>query len=166
MKTLDATSLAGALFALAVTGAVPAMGAEKASPVRIGVAGLTHGHSDWILDSAERGDIELVGIAEANADLARRATAEHGLSMDLVYSDLESMLDAVRPEAVTAFGSIREHLAVVEACAPRGIHVMVEKPLAMNFQHAKRMAALAREHGIQSADELRDDVVRHPPAPL
>jgi predicted dehydrogenase len=58
------------------------------------------------------------------------------------------MLDAASPEAVTAFGTIREHLAVVEACAPRGIHVMVEKPLAVSLDHALRMAALARQHGI------------------
>ncbi len=58
------------------------------------------------------------------------------------------MLDAVRPEAVCAFGSIYEHLAVVEACAPRGIHVMVEKPLAVSPEHASRMAALAAEHSI------------------
>jgi predicted dehydrogenase len=36
----------------------------------------------------------------------------------------------------------------VEACAPRGIHVMVEKPLAVNMIHAKRMAELAEKHNI------------------
>jgi predicted dehydrogenase len=47
-----------------------------------------------------------------------------------------------------AFGSIFDHCAVVEACAPRGVHVMVEKPLAVNPAHADRMATLARQHGI------------------
>jgi predicted dehydrogenase len=46
------------------------------------------------------------------------------------------MLEAVKPTAVLAFGSIYDHLAVVEACAPRGIHVMVEKPLAASLEHA------------------------------
>jgi predicted dehydrogenase len=58
------------------------------------------------------------------------------------------MLDKVKPEAVVAFGSIYEHMMVVEACAPRGIHVMVEKPLATNWAHAKRMAELATKHKI------------------
>jgi predicted dehydrogenase len=58
------------------------------------------------------------------------------------------MLDAVKPEAVVAFGSIYEHMAVVEACAPRGIHVMVEKPLATNNAHAKRMETLAKQYKI------------------
>jgi predicted dehydrogenase len=126
----------------------PAEAAEPESPVRVVVAGLTHSHVHWILGRADRGDIEIVGIAESNRDLARRYTERHGLSMDLVEGDLEALLDRTRPDAVTAFGTIREHLAVVEACAPRGIHVMVEKPLAVSLDHARRMAALAREHGI------------------
>jgi predicted dehydrogenase len=53
------------------------------------------------------------------------------------------MLDSVKPDAVVAFGSIYEHMAVVEACAPRRIHVMVEKPLATNTAHAAKMKELA-----------------------
>ena len=58
------------------------------------------------------------------------------------------MLDAVNPQAVAAFGSIAEHLPVVEAAAPRGIHVMVEKPLAFSVEDADKMEALAKRHGI------------------
>ena len=58
------------------------------------------------------------------------------------------MLAAVRPEAVTVFTSTYDHLRVVQACAPRGIHVMVEKPLAVSLEHALEMASLAEAHGI------------------
>jgi predicted dehydrogenase len=58
------------------------------------------------------------------------------------------MLDKCHPEAVTAFNSIYEHLEVVKACAPRKIPVMVEKPLAVNLDHAKQMQALAKKYGI------------------
>ncbi len=58
------------------------------------------------------------------------------------------MLDATKPDAVAAFGSIYEHLQVVEAAARRGVHVMVEKPLAVSVAHAARMAELARRHSI------------------
>ena len=59
------------------------------------------------------------------------------------------MLDAVKPEAVVAFGSIYEHMAVVEACAPRHIDVMVEKPLATTLQQALQMEALAKKYNIK-----------------
>ncbi|QKG56651.1 Gfo/Idh/MocA family oxidoreductase [Hymenobacter sp. BRD128] len=122
--------------------------AQASPPLRVGVAGLTHTHVHGILGRAKRGDIIIVGIAEPNRDLARRYTQQYGLSMDLVYNTLEEMLAKTKPEAVTAFGTIYQHLEVVQACAPKGIHVMVEKPLAVNMDHARQMQALAQKHHI------------------
>jgi len=120
-----------------------------AAPLRVGVAGLTHSHVHWILGRPDRGDIQLVGVAEPNKALAERFLKQHGLPMSLWFASLEEMIAATKPEAVTAFGSIFEHLAVVKACAPRGIHVMVEKPLAVSVDHARQMQALAKQHNIQ-----------------
>jgi len=114
----------------------------------VAVAGITHGHAGWILGRKNKTDIEPVGIFEKNKDLAERSSKQFGISSKLFYSSLEEMLDAVKPEAVVAFGSIYEHMAVVEACAPRHIHVMVEKPLAVSVEHALRMEALAKQYGI------------------
>ncbi|MCB0569521.1 MAG: Gfo/Idh/MocA family oxidoreductase [Phaeodactylibacter sp.] len=117
-------------------------------PVRLGVVGLVHDHVHWILGRPDQGDIQLVGIVEPNRELAARYAKQYGFSMEMAYPTIEAMLDATRPEAVAAFNSIYGHLEVVEKCAPRGIHVMVEKPLAVSMAHAKRMAALARQHHI------------------
>lgn len=118
------------------------------APVRIAVAGITHGHAGFILGRKAKPDIEVVGIYEPNGDLAKRYAKSFGFNTGLHYTDLNHMLDKVKPEAVVAFGSIYEHMMVVEACAPRGIHVMVEKPLATNWAHAKKMAELAGKHKI------------------
>ena len=117
-------------------------------PLRVGVVGLDHTHVHWILGREDRGDIEIVGIVEPNRDLAARYARQHGYSMDLVFDTLDAMVNATRPEAVTAFNSIDQHLEVVQYCAPRGIHVMVEKPMAMNWEHAREMIGLAKEHDI------------------
>ena len=122
--------------------------AEEVPPLRVGVVGLVHTHVHWILGREDRGDIEIVGIAEPNRDLAQRYADQHGYSMDLVYDTVEEMLDAVEPEAVTVFTSIYDHLAVTEAAARRGVHVMVEKPLAVSLAHARRMKAVADSAGI------------------
>ncbi len=123
---------------------------SNTAPVRVAVAGITHGHAPLILDRAKKGktDIILVGIYEPDKELSGRLAKQFKLSPDLFYTDLNKMLDAVKPEAVTAFGSIYEHMMVVEACAPRGIHVMVEKPLATNNVHAKKMKELADKYHI------------------
>ncbi len=117
-------------------------------PLRLGIVGLTHTHVHWILGREELGDIEIVGIVEPNRDLAERYSVQHGYSMDLVYSSMDEMISQAKPEAVAAFGTIYEHLEVVETCAPKGIHVMVEKPLAVSMEHAQKMKALAEKHNI------------------
>ena len=40
------------------------------SPMRVAVVGLVHDHVHWILGREKRGDIEIVGIAEANRSVA------------------------------------------------------------------------------------------------
>lgn len=117
-------------------------------PLEVGVVGLTHGHVHWILGREDRGDIQIVGIVESNRDLAERYSKQHGFPMSIVFDTIEEMISATQPKAVTAFGTIYEHLEVVEICAPLGIHVMVEKPLAVNLEHAKKMEALANKHNI------------------
>jgi predicted dehydrogenase len=118
------------------------------APVRVAVAGITHGHVGWILGRKIKTDVEMVGVYDSNRELADRYSKQYGFSGDLIYNDLGKMLDAVKPEAVLAFGSIYDHLAVVEACAPRRIHVMVEKPLAASQDHALRMEKLAKQYNI------------------
>jgi predicted dehydrogenase len=120
----------------------------QTTPLKVGVIGLTHTHVHWILGRENIGDIEIVGIVESNPELAQRYADQHGYSMNIVFNTMAEMIAAKKPEAVTAFGTIYEHLEVVEFCAPKGIHVMVEKPLAVSMEHANKMAALAKKHNI------------------
>lgn len=119
-----------------------------AQKLRVAVAGISHGHTGWILGRGDKGDIELCGIYEPDTALAKRYAKRYGFPEKLLYSNLAKMLDAVKPEAVLGFGSVFSHLEVVEACAPRGVHVMVEKPLAVSLEHALKMETLAKKHNI------------------
>ena len=123
-------------------------GYAQKKPVRIAVAGMTHGHVGGILRRQHAEDMVLVGFSEPDEALATRLIAQYDLNPDLWFANMDDMLKAVKPEAVCAFGSIYEHLEVVEHCAPLGIHVMVEKPLAVNIAHATKMKSLAAQNKI------------------
>ena len=120
----------------------------QSSPLKVGIIGLTHSHVHWIFNSEKRGDISILGIVEPNRELATRYSRQHGFSMNIVFNTVDELIQAKDFEAVTAFGNIFDHLNIVETFAPRGIHVMVEKPLAVSLDHAKKMAALAKKHDI------------------
>ncbi|MEP3209812.1 MAG: Gfo/Idh/MocA family oxidoreductase [Maribacter sp.] len=122
----------------------------KKTPLKLAVVGMTHGHVHQVLGRGKSADdIEIVGFVEANRDLAERLTKQYGYSSDLIYPTLNEMISAVKPEAVAAFNSTFEHLETVRYCAPKGVHIMVEKPLAVNWEHAKEMVALAKKHKVQ-----------------
>ncbi len=122
--------------------------AQNSKPFRIAIDGLTHDHVNGILSRADDGDIEIVGIAESNRELAERYLKKFNLPQSLLFPTLKALLEKTQPEAVAAFNSIYEHLETVRQCAPRKIHVMVEKPLAMSLEHAREMEQLAKANGI------------------
>jgi predicted dehydrogenase len=137
------------LFGVVLCGAYGAHAQQAGpKPLRLAIAGMTHGHVHWILGRPDRGDVQIVGIYETNRELVDRYAKRYGFRADIVFDDLGKMLDAVKPEAVAAFGPTSDHLRVVEACAPRRVHVMVEKPLALDHEQALRMQALAKEHSV------------------
>lgn len=117
-------------------------------PLKLAIAGLSHGHVDWIFNRDSKNDVELIGIYETNPALIKQYIARYQLSEDLFYTDLSEMLDKLKPEAVSAFGAINEHIEIVRACAPRKIHVMVEKPLATTYEDAKEIQQLADQNKI------------------
>lgn len=123
--------------------------APAVKPVRIGIVGLVHTHVHGILGRKKTGDLEIVGIAEPNRSLAETYARQYGFSMDIVFNSIEEMVTKTKPQAVLAFNSIYDHLKTVEYCAPKGIHVMVEKPLAVSYEHAQKMLSLAGKYHIQ-----------------
>src|SRR5690606_16089059 len=118
------------------------------TPLRLAIAGLSHGHVDWIFNRRDKKDVTLIGIYETNLELIDRYAKRYHLDKALFFTDLGEMLDNLKPDAVSAFGAINEHIAIVRACAPRKIHVMVEKPLATTVADAEEIEELSLRHKI------------------
>ena len=133
-----------ALFCLLV----PSLPAAPA-PLRLAIAGLVHDHVRGFLRAARnRTDVQIAGVFEPDAALQRKYSQQYGLSASLFFSDLGTMLDRAKPEAVATFTSTYDHPLVVEACAARRVAVMMEKPLAVNLDHARAMQRAAERAGI------------------
>jgi len=125
-------------------------GTKEEAPLRVALAGLVHGHASGFFDQFQhRSDLQIVGIAEADRQLAAKFAKSYGLAPGLFYSDLEEMLKARRPQAVLAYTDTYDHRRVVEICARYGVHVMMEKPLAVSLEDARAIEKAAREGKIQ-----------------
>ncbi len=122
---------------------------ESKPPVRLAIIGLVHTHVHGFLPQAlTNTQVQLVGIVEPDRTLAAQAARRYQIHTNLFYASLEDLLARTNVEGVAAFTTTFDHRRVVEACAPRGIQVMMEKPLAVNMEHARAMASAARKGGI------------------
>src|SRR5712664_2699799 len=127
----------------------PATKAEEA-PLRVALAGLVHGHAFGFFDQFQmRPELRVVGIAEGDGQLVAQFEKRYGLAPNLFYTDLEEMLKATHPQAVLAYTNTYDHRRVVEICARYGVHVMMEKPLAVSLEDARAIEEAARGGKIQ-----------------
>jgi predicted dehydrogenase len=121
----------------------------SAQLLRVGVVGLNHDHVHGILNDYKKGRVIILGISEGDEQLVQRYKKNYQLPDSIFYKDISSMLAHIKPDVVLAYNPIAEHIKVVEACAPKGLSVMVEKPLATTVADAEKMAAMARQAHIQ-----------------
>ena len=127
--------------------------AEAAPPreYKIAFIGLRH-HITWTwlgrVLKGEAGPVKLVGIAETDPVLIAEGK-KRGATDVPVYADYNKMLDETKPDIVWGFLENNRHLEVMQACAPRKIHVIYQKPLSATYKDALAIRDLALQHGIQ-----------------
>jgi predicted dehydrogenase len=123
--------------------------AGNGARLRVVVAGLVHGHASGFFEHyGHHPDLEIVAIAESDQALAAQYAARFALEKKLFYSDLEDAIQKTHPDAVLAYTNTFDHRRVVEISARHGVHVMMEKPLAVSVEDARAMEKAARESKI------------------
>jgi predicted dehydrogenase len=105
----------------------------------IGVGGLGQHHARILRDL--QGPV-FAGFYDSNATRAEKVAGELGVR---AHSTLESLLDVV--DAVTIVVPTPAHFAVAREVLGRGIHALIEKPIATTLEEADAMLALAQANG-------------------
>lgn len=113
---------------------------------RVAVAGLIHDHVWSVLRTfIEHESVDFVGAADANAPLLEKVKETTGV--DSVFSDTSEMMEQVKPDIVLVYTDNASAVDVVVAAAERGIHALVEKPMAATLDQADRMVIASEHHG-------------------
>ncbi len=141
------TSLALLLSpAIAARAQTPAVG----TPIRVAIVGLTHGHVKGFLHTLPSStSAKLVAIVEPDTALAKKYADQYHLDSSLFYTDEETMLNKLHPDAVLGYGTIADHRKVIEIAAKHGVNSMVEKPLTTTVADALAIRKAAQEHHVQ-----------------
>src|SRR5579863_5997461 len=124
--------------------------AQAHAPLRVGIVGLVHGHVHGFLQqSLHSPEIAIVGVAEPNRQLLAQSAKRYAFDQSILFTDLEEMLGKAHPQAVLVYTNTFDHRRVVEICARHGVHVMMEKPLAVSLDDAlaiEKAAHVAKIH--------------------
>jgi len=125
------------------------MRAQAPAPLKLGIAGLVHGHVGGFLRLAQkRTDVQIVGIFEPDTAVQQEYAQRFGLPNTIFFTDLKTMLERTKPDAVSTFTNTYDHPMVVEAAAQHHLPVMMEKPLAVSLEHAHAIQRAAERGGI------------------
>lgn len=120
--------------------------AQDQAPLRVAIVGLVHGHVHGFLEQSRHSSkIEIVGIAEPDRKLLSVAARRYGFESSQLFTDLDQMLTQTHPRAVLVYTNTYDHRQAVETCARHGVHVIMEKPLAVNLEDALAIRKIAQD---------------------
>jgi predicted dehydrogenase len=119
------------------------------NPVKIAVIGGGYGAKVPLPVYGELSEFEPVAAWSRRPERAQKLAAKHGL--ELGSSDLDEVLGHPGLEAVHVATPVAMHADVAIAAARRGLHVMLEKPIASDLAQARTVVAAIDEAAVVGA---------------
>ena len=116
--------------------------------IKVGILGLTHDHVWGNLNELNKSPLgSLTAAADPHPELREKLRAEYG---DIpLFEDYGAMLDQVSLDAVYLYADNATSADLAVMAARRGLHIMVEKPMAADLAGAEQMAAAATAAGVR-----------------
>jgi predicted dehydrogenase len=115
----------------------------RAAVLGVGAMGRSHARV-----YAEMENVRLAAIADPDTRVAERIAGSYGTT---AYADYRELLDAEKPDLVTIAVPTTRHAEVALEAISRGIHVLVEKPLAFSLDEARTIIDAAESQGVKLA---------------
>jgi predicted dehydrogenase len=137
LQVVGGAALAGPAMALCKESTT---GREPPAPkrIKIGQVGVGHAHAVKLSVYRQSTDYEVVGIAEPDAELRKRAETQPAYR-DLPWMTQEQLLDVPGLQAVLVETRVRDLLNTAEACVAAGKHVHLDKPAGESLPQFRRL---------------------------
>lgn len=119
---------------------VPAMASFKLpDTIRVGLLGLD-GHIGDILDARRVfPNFQVQAISDKNVQRLKEVGDRIGVPVEHRYTHHQTLLDREKLEVAGICGSDGERAGLVMECIARGLHVIAEKPLGMNWAEVQKI---------------------------
>lgn len=114
----------------------------------IGCGRISINHIRAALDNA----LEIRGICDVLPEHMESLLAKHNLHCDKTikrYTDYKKMLNEVKPDLVSIATESGLHAEIALCCIEQGIHVIIEKPMAMSIKDADEIIKRSEEKNVK-----------------
>ena len=115
---------------------------KKTRILQVGCGSIT---GDWFSIATKMDEVEYVGLCDLNPDAARARKDQFALDCP-VFADIETALEATRPDAIIDCTIPAAHTPTAIAAFEQGAHVLCEKPMADSMENARRALDAARRY--------------------
>jgi UDP-N-acetylglucosamine 3-dehydrogenase len=112
-------------------------------PVGIGIIGLGNMGKNHIRNYARLSTCKVIGICDVHDDVLNQFSKEYDCKG---FKDLTKFLDTPGLDAVSITSPTRTHYAIAKQAILSGKHVLIEKPICDNVDHAQELIELAEKH--------------------
>lgn len=109
----------------------------------VGCGGISSAHIDAIQNSQ---DAQLISVADIELERAKKVAEETGA---VPYASLDAMLDAEKPDVLHICTPHYLHTSMALDALDRGIHVLIEKPCAVNLQELEALRTAQKKTGLK-----------------
>lgn len=114
--------------------------------LRVAVAGTSFGGNVQIPVFQSHDRTRVVAVSSGHAERAESTARTYGIPAH--YTNFEEMLDQEKPDIVSIVTPPTFHFPMTMAALSRGIHVLCEKPFAMDSSEARAMKSMAEHSNV------------------
>src|SRR5215472_1061814 len=114
--------------------------------LRVAVAGTSFGGNVQIPVLQTHSRTRVIALSSGRIERAESSARNYGIPT--FYTNFEEMLDKEKPDIVSIVTPPALHFPMTMAALSRGIHVLCEKPFAMNSSEARQMKAAAESAAV------------------
>lgn len=103
------------------------------------------------MKAAINNNLQIVGMCDLKREKIKLLEEKAELSESLIgeYTDYKEMIEETRPELISIATESGNHAEIALYCIEQGIHVIIEKPMAMSIEDANKIIALSEETGVK-----------------
>jgi predicted dehydrogenase len=113
--------------------------------MKIGILSFAHHHAEaYIQNLRTIPQVDLIGVADEEAQRGERIARQHGISFFPTYGDLL----AAKPDGVIICSENSKHRYMVEMAADADVNVLCEKPLATTVEDARAIVNACEKAGV------------------